>query len=221
MAESLIFTCTNKQAIEASQILAEARTKGADVSGLVLDIVGEKMTPWQEDQAKISWPNLRENARKEILVACGANREGSFFQNRPSILDEYDDGISYYTSHGVIFRWRDRWNYPVNPKQKPLWYSSEVVSSLLGLQRERRPLRYAIFWDLGDPEFYLNQGLKGFKDIDPETQTYLFTDERLKLKQDRKVVTYQSDGEFEAYIITQHPELALPTLFRIRAIPRN
>lgn len=210
--------CAGPLALDAKQLFDEARQKGANMDGLNLVVRAGEPTSWETEHTQKKLLEVKETLRGEILAAHDPNWEEISGNNNPTwvVNGLKAEDRHLHTFKGVVLFWRDRWNYPVSPAQKPKWYTSGIVQDLVGLYRGKYHLESVIMWDLGNPQTFLDREARGFKDVDPDTSTYLFAEERRRLQTERKVITHQSDLGFETYLITLHPEYALPTLFKAK-----
>jgi hypothetical protein len=200
----------------ADQILEEAGEFGVDIHELKYKVGiptpdGSIFAVRQPGLMDLRWL-----ARAKILEANGADPEdiGITSQLRRIKEEAFHRGDSF-----PFVVWKDHFDRIVAQGEMRYMTGSEVYKKLMALGPTNRGWERVACWDLGNPEFYLDENSKNFQKVHPKSQTFLFKDELEKLKADKQLVTYTShsiyEEGFEAYLVDEN-EYQWPTLYKAR-----
>lgn len=212
------FVCSPEQVQVAQNILEEAKQFGGNVDHFKIDVnqrISTRLSllePYTEGLI-----DLRRAAREQVLLANGANPEDVFIES--SIRKAKEEAFNRDDSFFFVV-WKDVKGNIVASGDMEYMFDTPLVKKLLSLGPTSRGWQEVVCWNLGLPEITVDDTHEQCRRIQPETATFLFSDEIKELKSNRQLLAYVGSSlyeeQFEGYLIDKEPIHGWQTLFKIR-----
>lgn len=213
----VLFHINPEHATTAWNILKEAEQFGANVDDIKLKV---EHVPIRHSLLEPTLPgimDLRWVARAGVLAANGVDKDEIGIRSQLKKIKE--EAFRRGDSFSFVV-WKDHFDRIVAQGEMRFMTGSNIYRELIALGATNRGWESVVCWDLGDPEFYLDENKKHFQRVHPKSQTFFFSDELEELRTKGDVVTYSHAGlygeGFEAYLVDRN-EYTWPTLYKIRA----
>lgn len=213
-----VFVHSPEEALVARNILAEAKQFGGEVDHLKVEVVS-RVTRRSSllDYQPEGLIDLRQAARSSVLLAQGVNPEDVGI--RSQLYKTWEEVFGRRSISFVV--WKDRLGNVLAQGDMNYMVDTPIAQKLLALGPTHRGWEKVVCWNLGIPEHTLDESHEGFKRVQPETPTFLFSDEIEKLKSDGKLLAYIGqdlyEEAFEGYLVDEYPGYGWSTLFKVRA----